>query len=104
MLLADGAELTEHQIDVLSGTLAALTAELEDAVAAESWNGAGRSPAEVDVDDPGPAVAAELEGDGGNGATDEVAEEDEALAPDAAGAAARTGADPSSDRSARRCG
>jgi ribonuclease E len=32
--LADGAELTEHQVDVLSGTLAALTAELEDSEAA----------------------------------------------------------------------
>jgi ribonuclease E len=82
VLLADGAELTEHQIDVLSGTLAALTTELEDSVAAESWNGAGRSSAEVDGDDPGPPVAAELPGDGGNGAADEVAEEDEALAPD----------------------
>ena len=39
--LADGAELTEHQVDVLSGTLAALTAELEDSVAAEASNGAG---------------------------------------------------------------
>ena len=36
MELADGAELTEHQVDVLSGTLAALTAELEDSVAAEA--------------------------------------------------------------------
>ena len=79
VLLADGAELTEHQVDVLSGTLAALTAELEDSVAAESWNGAGRSPAEVDGDGP---VAAELEGDGGNGAAEAVAEEDETLAPD----------------------
>ena len=82
VLLADGAELTEHQIDVLSGTLAALTAELEDSVAAESWNGAGRSPAELDGDEPGSPVDAELEGDGGNGAIEEVAEEDEALAPD----------------------
>src|SRR5947207_14129474 len=29
VLLPDGAELTEHQVDVLSGTLAALTAEVE---------------------------------------------------------------------------
>ncbi len=82
VLLADGAELTEHQIDVLSGTLAALTAELDDSVAAETWNGAGRSSAEVDGDEPASPVAAELEGDGGNGAAEEVAEEDEALAPD----------------------
>ena len=80
VLLADGAELTEHQVDVLSGTLAALTAELEDSVAAESWNGAGRSPAEVDGS--GSPVGAELEGDGGNGAAEAVAEEDETLAPD----------------------
>jgi ribonuclease E len=82
VLLADGAELTEHQRDVLSGALAALTTELEDSVAAESWNGAGRSSAEVDGDDPCSPVAAELAGDGGTGAADEVAEEDEALAPD----------------------
>jgi ribonuclease E len=82
VLLADGAELTEHQIDVLSGTLAALTAELEDSVAAESWNGAGGSPAEVDGEEPAPPVGAELEGDDGNGAAEEVAEEVEALAPD----------------------
>ncbi len=80
VLLADGAELTEHQVDVLSGTLAALTAELEDSVAAESWNGAGRSSAEVDGN--GSPVGAELEGDGGNGAAEAVAEEDETLAPD----------------------
>ena len=80
--LADGAELTEHQVDVLSGTLAALTAELEDSVAAESWNGAGRSSAELDSDDPSPPVDAKLEGDGSNGAAEEVAEEDETLAPD----------------------
>jgi ribonuclease E len=80
--LADGAELTEHQLDVLSGTLAALTAELEDSVAAESWNGAGRSSAELDGDDLGPPVEAKLEGDGGNGAAEEDAEEDETLAPD----------------------
>ena len=80
VLLADGAELTEHQVDVLSGTLAALTAELEDSVAAESWNGAGRSSAEVDGN--GSPVGAELEEDGGNGAAEAVAEEDETLAPD----------------------
>ncbi len=82
VLLADGAELTEHQIDVLSGTLAALTAELEDSVAAQSWNGAGRSSAELDGDEPGSPVDAKLEGEGGNGAVEDVAEEDETLAPD----------------------
>ncbi len=80
--LADGADLTEHQVDVLSGTLAALTAELEDSVAFESSNGAGRSAAEVGEDGGGPPVAAELEADGENGAVEAIAEEDETLAPD----------------------
>ena len=40
VLLADGAELSEHQVDALSGTLAALIAELEESTAQESSNGA----------------------------------------------------------------
>ncbi len=40
VLLADGAELTEHQVDVLSGTLAALTAELEESNREGRLNGA----------------------------------------------------------------
>src|SRR5919204_1454882 len=48
--LADDAELSEHQVDALSGTLAALTAELEDATAPPVTNGAGASSA-------GPGVA-----------------------------------------------
>jgi ribonuclease E len=80
--LADEAELTEHQVDVLSGTLAALTAELEDSVAAESWNGAGRSSAELGDRDGRPPVATELQGDGENGSADVAPEEEETLAPD----------------------
>ena len=84
--LADGADLTEHQVDVLSGTLAALTAELEDAVAVESWNGAGRPSSDGDGDGDGegggPPATTELVADGPNGAPEEVAEEDETLAPD----------------------
>jgi superfamily II DNA or RNA helicase len=77
--LADGAELTEHQVDVLSGTLAALTAELEDSVAAESSNGSGGAGITLAAGDD----AAGPEGDG-NGVepTEAVAEEDETLAPD----------------------
>jgi ribonuclease E len=78
--LADGAELTEHQVDVLSGTLAALTAELENTVA-ESSNGAGRSEAEL-AGDGAPGAVPELDGDGGGNGGEEVAEEDETLAPD----------------------
>ncbi len=79
--LADGADLTEHQVDVLSGTLAALTAELEDSIAVESSNGAGRSWADGDGDG-AVAPVAELVADGQNGPAEEVAEEDETLAPD----------------------
>jgi ribonuclease E len=75
--LADGADLTEHQVDVLSGTLAALTAELEDSVAVESWNGAGRPSADGDGNGGAPP-AADLAADAQNG----PAEEDETLAPD----------------------
>jgi ribonuclease E len=81
--LADGAELTEHQVDVLSGTLAALTAELEDAVAAESPNGADPAPGGTTAN--GDAAQLEAGGNGAeaaNGAPSDVAEEDEALAPD----------------------
>ena len=74
--LADRAELTEHQVDVLSGTLAALTAELEDSVAAETSNGAGN----------GGAVrqgASEANGtEVANGDRASAAEEEETLAPD----------------------
>jgi superfamily II DNA or RNA helicase len=75
--LADGAELTEHQVDVLSGTLAALTAELEDSVAAEQTNGAG---AADPVRRAGPAAngAEAANGDRDGAAT----EEEESLAPD----------------------
>ena len=81
--LADGAELTEHQVDVLSGTLAALTAELEDAVAAESSNGVDATPGGTAAN--GDAAQLEAGGNGAeaaNGAPSDVAEEDEALAPD----------------------
>jgi superfamily II DNA or RNA helicase len=77
--LADAAELTEHQVDVLSGTLAALTAELEDSVAAESWNGAGR---EAELAGDGGAASTALDSGDGNGVVETVPEEDEALAPD----------------------
>ncbi len=77
--LADGAELTEHQVDVLSGTLAALTAELEESVAAESSNGADGmvGAGELGSDEPG-ANGAEA----GNGGREPTATDDETLAPD----------------------
>jgi superfamily II DNA/RNA helicase len=73
--LADGAELTEHQVDVLSGTLAALTAELEESVAGEDSNGSGGGAARS-----GEPAANGTESP--NGAPEAPADEDETLAPD----------------------
>jgi ribonuclease E len=72
--LADDAELTEHQVDVLSGTLAALTTELEDAVEAESSNGANGGGVAS-------AEAGENGAEGTNGAP-ELVDADDDLAPD----------------------
>jgi superfamily II DNA or RNA helicase len=78
--LADGAELTEHQVDVLSGTLAALTAELEHSAGLDRSDGAGRRDADVESapDSPAPAAEALEAPDAENGS----GEEDEALAPE----------------------
>jgi superfamily II DNA or RNA helicase len=79
--LADGAELSEHQVDALSGTLAALTAEIEDAPVSGSSNGAGA--ADTTVPATGSARtgdAAAANGAGEAPATDE--DESEELAPD----------------------
>ena len=71
--LAKDTELTEHQVDVLSGTLAALTAELEDSDHEDGSNGA--RPARSNGNGEGAA-----NGDsGGNGAIEAIAEEDEVV-------------------------
>jgi superfamily II DNA or RNA helicase len=72
--LRDGATLNEHQVDALSGTLAAITTEVESPEAearrnGRSGNGNGHS-ARADAD-------ASL-----NGSAPEAAEEDDALDPD----------------------
>jgi ribonuclease E len=71
--LLDGAELNDHQVDALSGTLAAVVTELENSGAAARQNGrnGGTSNGE-------PAA----EGAGGNGATDLEEDGDDVLAPD----------------------
>ena len=73
--LAKDTELTEHQVDVLSGTLAALTAELEESDHDDRSNGAraGRSNGNGEAAANGDAA--------GNGAIEAIAEEDE-LVPD----------------------
>ncbi len=80
--LADGAELTEHQVDVLSGTLAALTSELEDSVAAEDLNGADGGAASSGAGAVRSGEPAANGAEAANGAGETIAEEDEVLAPD----------------------
>ncbi len=83
VVLSDGAELTEHQIDVLAGTLAALTTELEDSVAEEDSNGGGRAgAAQAAKPEANGAARVDANGaDGENGLAEDLAE-DEAIAPD----------------------
>src|ERR671910_251157 len=71
--LADGAELSAHQVDALSGTLAALTTEVEDPGANGRSNGRSAAPRP-------PADGANGDGSPNDGSG--VAEEDEVLAPD----------------------
>jgi superfamily II DNA or RNA helicase len=70
--LAKDTELTEHQVDVLSGTLAALTAELEESDHEDRTNGARA------VRSNGNGEGA-TNGDSGNGAIEAIAEEDEVV-------------------------
>src|SRR3954462_3652448 len=64
--LAHDTELTEHQVDVLSGTLAALTTELEDSVQAAEQNGAGAAQNAASA----PVAEVGAEDGNGNGAVD----------------------------------
>ena len=75
--LLDGAELSEHQVDALSGTLAALVSELEDPGSNGRANGAGNGRAEASNGE----EAAEVDANGAavNGAEEE---ESDTLAPD----------------------
>jgi superfamily II DNA or RNA helicase len=79
-LLLDGAELSEHQIDALSGTRAAIISEIEEPGsnrAGNGPNGAGSGPGPAPGN--GPSAAGAAPG-GGNGAA--VADEDDALEED----------------------
>jgi ribonuclease E len=68
--LAKDTELTEHQVDVLSGTLAALTAEIEESERSASSNGARAARKARNGD-------AEANGEAGaNGAGDEIVEDE----------------------------
>jgi superfamily II DNA or RNA helicase len=74
--LADGAELSAHQVDALSGTLAALIADVQERINGHPWkgNGAG-APAEATEEQPTPESS-------GNGA-EAIAVEDEEEATEA---------------------
>jgi superfamily II DNA or RNA helicase len=68
--LAKDTELTEHQVDVLSGTLAALTAELEESDHDDGSNGARAAPRVANGEGGANGEA------GGNGLPDAVAEDE----------------------------
>jgi superfamily II DNA or RNA helicase len=68
--LADDAELSAHQVDALSGTLAALVTEIEDPGSNGRSNGRGPARGEVEPEN----------GEGSNGPV--AVEEDEVLEPD----------------------
>jgi ribonuclease E len=68
--LLDGAELNEHQVDALSGTLAALVAEIEDGPTGANGNGSGAGNA-------GSAEAPAANGAADDGLEDELAEDEE---------------------------
>ena len=74
--LADGAELSAHQVDALSGTLAALIADVQERINGHPWtgNGNGRAAAAAAVEEEEPEDGSEA--DGGDTAFEE--EEDEA--------------------------
>src|SRR5436190_15094552 len=68
--LAKDTELTEHQVDVLSGTLAALTTELEDSDQDDRSNGARAANREENGE------AATNGGGGANGAVEAISEDE----------------------------
>jgi hypothetical protein len=75
-LLLDGAELSEHQIDALSGTLAAIISEIEEPGsnrAGNGPNGAGSGPGPAPGNGPSAAGAAPGGGNGAAGAADGTA-------------------------------
>jgi ribonuclease E len=74
VLLAENTTLTEHQVDVLSGTLAALTAELEDSTAEDGSNGVRPSRRDANGE---PAGNGEAAGNGAAVAEDEIVPDEE---------------------------
>jgi superfamily II DNA or RNA helicase len=78
--LLDGAELSEHQIDALSGTLAALVSELEEPAAPGNGGGNGLADVPAAVTEPEPA---ELEAEDDDASANGAGDDDELLETDA---------------------
>src|SRR3954463_15690483 len=80
--LADGAELSAHQVDALSGTLAALIADVQERLNGHAWTGNGNgtapaaAPAKDDASDNGAASDAEEQDLDEEEATEEEEAED----------------------------
>src|SRR3954468_6668698 len=64
--LADGAELDPHQVDALSGTLAAMIADIQERLNGNAWTGNGNGSAPAAAKDEAPS---------GNGTGADTAEE-----------------------------
>jgi ribonuclease E len=76
--LADGAELSAHQVDALSGTLAALIADVQERINGHPWtgNGNGRAATATVQDEDEDADESE-DGSGTNGETADLEEDEE---------------------------
>src|SRR3954465_7204193 len=71
--LADGAELDPHQVDALSGTLAAMIADIQERINGRPWSGNGNGRAGAAAEAP----AEQGENGAGNGETFDQEEEEE---------------------------
>jgi ribonuclease E len=78
--LADGAELSAHQVDALSGTLAALIADVQERINGDAWtgNGNGKAAAAAAKEAEEPEAENGTEGDGEVEAFEEEEEATEA--------------------------
>ncbi|HEY6771025.1 MAG TPA: hypothetical protein VI035_01095, partial [Solirubrobacterales bacterium] len=78
--LADGAELSAHQVDALSGTLAALIADVQERINGHPWtgNGNGNAPAVAETEDDASENGAGADADDVDLAEDEKDTEDDA--------------------------
>src|SRR5262245_46150703 len=77
--LADGAELSAHQVDALSGTLAALIADVQERLNGHPWTGIGSSasPATAEAEEDEEQENGEQENGSENGEVFDDEEEDE---------------------------